>query len=95
MISGMSSIWSTLERNSQKAKAIGGSNCSAAGASRFQPSQSAVHTKITRKNPIVPTCSVIHTATLSSGPMLSAISLLMSRKGGRRCLTSSSPHRDL
>jgi hypothetical protein len=74
MIRGMSKICIRFEIKSQNTKAMGGSNCSFGGASRFQPSQTTVQAKISRKNPIVPTRSVIHTASFSSGPIVAAIS---------------------
>jgi hypothetical protein len=89
MISGISRIWIKLEINSQNTNAIGGSNCSFWGASRFQPNHKTIQTKIARKNPIVPTRSVIHTASLSSRPTFSATSLLTFRRGRRRFRSSS------
>src|ERR1019366_7850954 len=89
MISGISRIWITFEMNSQNTKAIGGSNCNAGGASRFQLSHSNVHAAITRKNPIEPTWTVIHIANRSSFVTFAAASSLMLRNG-RRCFIPAS-----
>jgi len=67
MINGMSSIWITLDMNNQNTKAIGGSNCHAAGANRFQPNQQTVYPRIHRKNAIEPTQTVIQSASRSGG----------------------------
>ncbi len=68
--------------NSQNTKAVGGSNCSDLGASRFQLSQSTVQVRIRKKKPMVPTRVVIQTASLSSDLRFCFSSLLMSCSGG-------------
>src|ERR1700736_1599987 len=75
--------------NSQNTKAIGGSNCSAPGASRFQPSQITVQVRTIRKKPIVPPRLVIQQASLSSVLNFSVASVLTFRSGFRRFLNLS------
>jgi hypothetical protein len=65
MSSGMRKIWIMLLMNSHSTNAGYGSKRRAAGPSVFQPSQHTVHAKMMRKNPIVPTWSVIQMATRS------------------------------
>src|ERR1019366_5727534 len=65
MISGIKKIWIILEINNQRTNAGYGSKRITKGASVFQVSQIAVHIKMIIKNPILPTLSVIHTASLS------------------------------
>ena len=55
-----------LEINSQSTKAGNGSNREALGAKVFQDSHNMVQQKIIKKKPMVPTWSVIHTASFSS-----------------------------
>src|SRR5258708_11359779 len=57
--------------NSQNANAIGGSNCKARGMSRFHANHTTVQISTVRKNPMVPTRSVIQQARLSRVPSLS------------------------
>ena len=76
--------------NSQNTKAIGGSNCSFPGASRFHPNQNTVQTKTIRKKPMVPTRLVIEQASPSSALNFSEASLLTFRIGFRCSLNSSS-----
>src|SRR5882724_23685 len=56
--------------NSQNANAIGGSNCKARGTSRFHANHTTVQISTIRKNPMVPTRSVIQQARLSRVPRL-------------------------
>jgi|GEM_PF-3986823 len=55
-----------FEINSQNTNAGAGSNLCEIGPYEFHKSQTTVQTKIIRKNPMVPTCSVIQTASRSS-----------------------------
>src|ERR1041384_2229910 len=89
MISGIKKICIILEIKSHNTKAGKGSNCALAGLSVFQLSQKAVQQNIIRKNPIVPTWSVIQTATRSSLLRLSLCSIFIFLIGARDFLSSS------
>src|ERR1700689_1712672 len=51
--------------NSQNTNAIGGSNCKLRGTSRFHANHRTVQVRTIRKNPMMPTRSVIQQASLS------------------------------
>src|SRR5271168_3060710 len=76
--------------NNQSTKPVGGSNCHLGGASRFHASQLPVQNTTMRKNPIVPTRSVIQQASLSIKPRLLAASLLTFLNRLRRFRNSAS-----
>src|ERR1700704_503256 len=88
MINGIKKIWIIFERNNQRTKAGYGSNRRGLGAKVFQPSQTKVHTKITKKKPIVPTRSVIQIARRSSCVSFCRCSILTCRSILRTRLSS-------
>src|SRR5579859_1374939 len=69
---------------------IGGSNFILAGAKKFHTSQNNVQAKMIRKKPIVPTCWVMNSASLSSGLSRERTSWWTLRSGLRRFLSSAS-----
>jgi len=77
-----------LEIKSHSTKAGKGSKRTALGAKEFHPSQTTVHKKITKKNPIVPTCFVIHRASLSRRDNFCFTSILALRIGLRMAFSS-------
>src|ERR1700729_3708447 len=76
--------------NNQNTNAVGGSNCNLGGASRFHVSQMTVQNKTMKKNPIVPTRSVIQQASLSKKLRLLEASLLTFLNRLRRFRNSAS-----
>jgi hypothetical protein len=70
-----------FEMNSQSTNAGKGSNLSAAGASVFQLSHMAVQQKMIKKKFMLPTCVVIHKASLLIGDSFSLWCTCMSAMG--------------
>src|ERR1035437_4186624 len=68
MISGIRNSWIMFEMNSHKTKPGNGSKLIALGANIFHSSQHTVQVNRTRKNIIVPTRSVIQSASRSNRP---------------------------
>src|SRR5664279_1611028 len=77
-----------LDIKSHNTNAGKGSNRDFSGAREFHPNQVAVQMKIAKKNPIVPTCFVIHRASWSSGDNFCLVIIFAFVIGLRRAISS-------